>query len=166
MYIDIDPLDNPSFATALIALVRQGPTTAVRLGKGLYEIGHFSFGHLLPGGAAYAFDQEPCKAPWCENPDIGEVNAWDSGELDCYGVCDSPEQFLAHEIGRWLDASDRRFVVSFTRVSKASQPDSGGWRWHKWGKYIGVHEPQCEYLYNEGDEITDVYVYSVYEKVS
>ena len=22
----------------------------------------------------------------------------------------------------------------------------GGWHWHKWGKYIGVHEPQHEYL--------------------
>lgn len=22
----------------------------------------------------------------------------------------------------------------------------GGWRWHKWGEYIGVHEPQHEYL--------------------
>lgn len=21
-----------------------------------------------------------------------------------------------------------------------------GWRWHKWGKYLGVHEPQHEYL--------------------
>lgn len=22
----------------------------------------------------------------------------------------------------------------------------GGWRWHKWGEYIGVHEPRHEYL--------------------
>ena len=25
----------------------------------------------------------------------------------------------------------------------------GGWRWHKWGEYIGKHNPQYEYLDHE-----------------
>lgn len=34
----------------------------------------------------------------------------------------------------------------------------------KWGEYIGKHNPQCEYLYDEVG-IEQVYCYHVYEKV-
>ena len=33
-----------------------------------------------------------------------------------------------------------------------------GWRWHKWGPYIGTQDPQCEYLADE-PEIKEVFVY-------
>ena len=26
---------------------------------------------------------------------------------------------------------------------------TGGWRWHKWGPYLGKHTPKCEYLDEE-----------------
>jgi hypothetical protein len=48
-------------------------------------------------------------------------------------------------------------------VIKANQSHEGGWRWHKWGEYIGKYEPQYEYLYDE-PEIEKVYVYHIYEK--
>lgn len=65
-----------------------------------------------------------------------------------YGVCDSPEQFLS-KFGGILDSAVRRFVVSLTPVWRANQPCEGGWRWHKWGPYVGDHDPQHEYLYDD-----------------
>jgi hypothetical protein len=38
----------------------------------------------------------------------------------------------------------------------------GGWRWHKWGPYIGTQEPKCEYIHDE-PEIEEVFTYHVYE---
>mgnify|MGYP000984510367 FL=1 len=38
----------------------------------------------------------------------------------------------------------------------------GGWRWHKWGEYLGNGTPTCEHLDDE-DEFNDgVYVYHMY----
>jgi hypothetical protein len=65
-----------------------------------------------------------------------------------------------------VTTSDRRFTLAFTRVRKRDQPDEGGWRWHKWGEYIGEKSPQYEYLYDEGNEIEEVYCYHVYEHVA
>lgn len=73
-------------------------------------------------------------------------------------------QFLDHEVGKWVVDSERRFVVAFTRVRREDQPADGGWRWHKWGQYIGKHEPRCEYLYDE-DGIDEVYCFHVYERI-
>lgn len=80
-----------------------------------------------------------------------------------YGVCDSPEQFKS----KYLDAlrSDARYeyVVSFVHLRKSEQPSRGGWRWHKWGEYVGEKDPQCEYLYDE-PEIEEVYTFHVYRR--
>lgn len=54
------------------------------------------------------------------------------GGWEPYGVCDSPEQFA------------RRFPkykgnVWFTVVKRVDQPEEGGWRWRKWGDYVGEY---------------------------
>jgi hypothetical protein len=36
--------------------------------------------------------------------------------------------------------------------------DPDGWRWHKWGEYVGLHAPQREYLHDE-PLIETVYVF-------
>lgn len=85
----------------------------------------------------------------------------DGSVADCpYGVCDYPGQVLVH--APQLMDSERKFVLLHTRVWKFDQPSSGGWRWHKWGPYIGVFEPTTEYLYDE-PEIEEVFGYHVYE---
>jgi hypothetical protein len=75
-----------------------------------------------------------------------------------YGVCDSPEQVLA----KWpqLATDPRRFVVLFGEIRKEDQPEQGGWRWHKWGEYIGTKEPQYEYLADEED-IDSVLIFQI-----
>lgn len=84
--------------------------------------------------------------------------------LGSYGVCDTPRQFLT----RYREAlqDDRRtFVIGFTHITKdpSNAGRDGGWRWHKWGEYIGDGKPTCEYLDDEEGFTDGVYVYHVYQ---
>lgn len=76
-----------------------------------------------------------------------------------YGVCDNVEQVKNH-LGAFL-TNDTPVLVTLTPMRKADQPESDGWRWHKWGSYIGVQSPQCEYLADE-PEIETVYVFHIH----
>lgn len=76
-----------------------------------------------------------------------------------YGVCDNEQQIL----DKWphLENAKQRHFITMTPIYKKHQPISQGWRWHKWGEYIGNHEIEYEYLYDEKD-IEVVYVFHVY----
>ena len=87
----------------------------------------------------------------------GETYLW----RGAYGVCDSKENLL--EVYPELVADGRTFVVNLCRIDKDEQPDEGGWRWHKWGDYIGNQTPTTEYIYHE-PLIERVYCYHIYEK--
>ena len=78
-----------------------------------------------------------------------------------YGVCDNYAQVIEHhpEVNDPVD----HYVISITPVLKSMQPKGGGWRWHKWGGYIGKLNPQHEYLSDEDDTIQQVFVYQVYK---
>ena len=82
-------------------------------------------------------------------------------EFSCYGVCDSPEQLIEH-MPEDIKTSEVRYVISLVKLEKKDQPDWGGWRWHRWGEYIGTQKPQCEYLHDE-PEIETVWTYHIYE---
>lgn len=109
---------------------------------GCYLITHFNFDMYIRGILVESYPDLPLA-------------------MHAYGVCDSPGQ-LIQDFGEALADSARRFVVSFTRIQRADQPPSGGWRWHKWGPYVGHQQPTCEYLYDEAN-IEEVYTYHVYE---
>lgn len=79
--------------------------------------------------------------------------------LDAYGVCDSPEQLLSLYD---FEADPRKFCISFVKIERAYASPRGGWRWHKWGNYVGLKSPQMEYLYDEPD-IEAVYTFHIYE---
>ena len=83
----------------------------------------------------------------------------DHEEFPKYGVVDSIEQFM-DLFGGAVDVAPEHYAVGFTEVRRADQPLEGGWRWHKWGDYYGVHSPQHEYLHDEPD-IESVYTFSV-----
>lgn len=80
--------------------------------------------------------------------------------IHCYGVCDAPEQVL------WksnIVRAERIFVVLCSSIEK--DPNNaglgGGWRWHKWGPYIGEQDgPTREYLDDEPN-IDLVYTYHI-----
>lgn len=107
-----------------------------------YEIGHFNFDEMLP------FEL-----------DFNEKYPNFNSGLSNSGVCDNPTQLFSKHPE--ISASENKYVVSFTKIRKESQPTVGGWRWDKWGEYIGDKEPKNEYLYDENESITEVYVYQI-----
>ena len=76
-----------------------------------------------------------------------------------YGVADNINQIKEHF--KDMLSSNNPIVLSVTEMRKEDQPQEDGWRWHKWGQYIGNQNPQCEYLYDEPN-IQSVYVFHVY----
>ncbi len=102
------------------------------------------------------------KDVWREYHELNQ-RMWAS-RLPDYGVCDNYEQFL-ERVAKPLIDSDRQFFVSFTRVYKAAQPESGGWRWHKWGEYCGDYDNSNEYLYDSPDAEV-IYCYHVHELIN
>ena len=78
-----------------------------------------------------------------------------------YGVCDNYHQVL-ETYRDLLSLPTQKFVIMLSTVTRASQPERGGWRWHKWGEYIGTQNPQHEYLYDD-THIDKVYCFSIYE---
>lgn len=90
-----------------------------------------------------------------ESMDFKELIAGQSA----YGIADSIEQIKEHF--KEMIASENPLVISVTEMRKDEQPEDGGWRWHKWGQYIGKQDPQTEYLYDE-PKIESVYVYHIY----
>jgi hypothetical protein len=140
MLIDV-PI--PNVPDPILAIMSGGDPTPKRIAQGIYECRHWNFADCI------GLTEHEHRWPNLE-------------EYNCYGVCDSIEQFNDAPIGRFVRDSPRRFVVSFVRIVKSTQPAEGGWRWHKWGPYIGKHESKCEYLYDEED-IDEVWTYSVHE---
>ena len=123
---------------AAIALMNDNPPQTWRTTTGVYQIGHFNW-----PGARGAVE---------EYPELGDFNS--------YGVCDSYEQIL--EQCPALQDPNRQFVITITPIVRANQSPEGGWRWHKWGPYIGTFNPQCEYLYDEVG-IDRVFCFHIYE---
>lgn len=132
-------------------------TPPERISKGLYLTG-FNFGNTLEDNGLlverYPFHPILDSHEEYLIPMNDQTIPWD------YGVCDSPEQLI--EQFPIIESDPRSLIVTFSPLLKSNQPSSGGWRWHKWGPYIGTQEPQCEYLYDE-PLIDKVYCYYILE---
>lgn len=115
--------------------------TPRKIATGLYMSTHWSFEHATP--------------------DVVEQYPEIEGLENAFGVCDSPSQFMT-KFGELLEKDPRRFAVSFVKISRADQSPDGGWRWHKWGPYVGAQTPTTEYLYDE-PLISEVHTFHVYE---
>ena len=87
-----------------------------------------------------------------------KVQDWSNTRAN-YGVCDDEQQILKRYPE--LITSDKKFVVIITPIHKEGQPEQGGWRWHKWGSYIGIQNSQSEYIYDE-PEIDRVLLFHIY----
>ena len=131
---------NNSIASMIAIINKQSPDIKF-IETGIYEIGHFSFDKICI---------DKIKNNWFEFENY----------FNSYGVCDNYKQIL--EQCPELKESDRKYVISITPIEKSKQPELGGWRWHKWGPYIGEQKPEHEYLYDESN-IDKVYVYHIHE---
>ena len=123
---------------------------AKRHGKGAYEsfIFKHNAAHLLWPEQPTQFDRE--------FPDF-------FNDLGSYGVVDSPKQFL-EKFSDFLEKDKRPLVVMFDHVEK--KPENiglgGGWRWYKWGEYLGDGQPTSEYLDDEEGFLDGIYCFHIY----
>lgn len=129
---------------SMIAAINGNGGGEKQIAEGVYQIGHFGSSDFLRTG-------------YKPYPDLGMHGS--------YGVCDGYENIMA-VMGDVLNDPDRKFVVTLTPVHRdpSNKWKGGGWRWHKWGEYIGAFDSQCEYLDDE-EGIDTVYCYHVYEKM-
>lgn len=83
-----------------------------------------------------------------------------------YGVADNLEQIKEY-FKEAIDAVDRKFFITISPIfqDRENKGNGGGWRWHKWGPYIGKLNPQCEYLDDEdfGDAFECIFCFHLYE---
>lgn len=165
MLVDVDvPPPADQRMASILSILSDGNPNVVRLDRGLYEVNHHNFDTLL--GEAVV-DRYPCdgydKVPADSNfvEFITEWMAAHPGLPPSYGVCDTPSQLVNKY--PTLDTDPRPLVASFTPIHKSAQHPHGGWRWHKWGTYIGEQQRVgCEYLADE-PHIELVYTYQIIE---
>ncbi|MFA7128492.1 MAG: hypothetical protein WC136_04925 [Sphaerochaeta sp.] len=116
----------------IICQVNNRENKLVEVTDKIYEIGHFNA------------------------EDILDNNQYEYSDID-YGVCDNVEQ-----LENKYNISGNPYIAFMTPIVKSNAPSEGGWRWCKWGQYIGTHEITSEYLYDE-PQIEKVYVFSIYK---
>lgn len=80
-----------------------------------------------------------------------------------YGVSDNIAQIKDYLQREGITDTEDAYVVFVTPIIKEEQPEHSGWRWHKWGEYIGTKTPKHEYIYDEEDDIPFVLVFCVYQ---
>lgn len=89
---------------------------------------------------------------------LAYLHEWGKG----YGVADNLEQIKEAFPQYWYD--DRNFILALSTVHKADQPERDGWRWEKWGPYIGTQNSVADYLFDE-PEIKELILYSFVEVI-
>ncbi len=116
---------------------------------GVYEVGHFGSSAFLQG----LYEHYP------------ENLGTDDEYKGPYGVCDDVADIL--RVYPLLQADpERQFIITVKRVKRdlSNKGKGGGWRWHKWGEYIGNRVPTTEYLDDEPD-IEQVFCFHIFEKL-
>lgn len=78
-----------------------------------------------------------------------------------YGLCDNSYQIFKKY---WWEIIHpfRVFSIILTPVYRDSQPKQFGFRYHKWGEYIGNQNPKHEYLYDD-KHIRKIYSFKIVE---
>lgn len=94
--------------------------------------------------------------------ELPDDNQWHQYQTSAYGVADNVPQILQY-FHAVIGNPNNKVIISISEVHRENQSSSGGWRWHKNGKYIGTQKPQCEYLYDDKhiDKIMQFHVYCV-----
>lgn len=139
---------------------RDGANGPTRVHRGVYEA-HINFDKEIQN---LIVDQWP-SGPSFHNHESPEWDRWieyTGHPAASFGVVDHWSQLPLAA----LDADPRNLLVFLGRHRRVDQSPDGGWRWHKWGPYLGVHSPETsteyEYLYDAID-VVEVWSYCVVE---
>lgn len=85
-----------------------------------------------------------------------------------YGLCDNADQVINYYKpyrNILLNNKQRKFIVLMTPIFREDECERGGFRYHKWGEYIGNQNPQHEYLYDD-KHIDMIFHYQILELVN
>jgi len=89
-------------------------------------------------------------------------------DIEEYGVADNVEQ-IKQFYKEQIEDKKNKFVIAVTPVwqEKENKGKGGGWRWHKWGIYIGNLNPQYEYLDDEefGHDFEYILCFNLYHVI-
>lgn len=80
------------------------------------------------------------------------------GKLRASGLADNEDQVLARF--KHLENHKGKFVIEMHPVLRKNEPELHGFRFHKWGEYIGDFDINREYLYDQKD-MDVIYVFSI-----
>lgn len=86
---------------------------------------------------------------------------WRASQKSRYGVADNVDQVLDYYAAEITDPN-HKYVIGVTEIRREDEPKRDGWRWHKWGPYIGIRTPQHEYIRDE-ENIDAVWCFHLYE---
>ena len=141
---------------------------AKKIEPGIYEVESFNFNHTLNSISDHQIVDDygminTKDGSYKSAKDLGaNLKNIDWNNLSStYGVADNVEQ-VKNKFAEAIKSETDEYVISVTEVRKDEQSDEGGWRWHKWGEYIGKQDPQCEYLADE-PKIESVYCFHIYK---
>ena len=94
--------------------------------------------------------------------EVPDEQQWHHFQTGAYGIADSIEQIVGyyHAV---IGNPKNKVVIALRELNREKQDSSGGFRWHKNGKYIGTKNPQHEYFYDDKhiDKIVTFHVYCV-----
>lgn len=147
-----------------------------RLAKGVYQAGNLIANHIYetivdddPPHMDYNRDLSIKEFVECDRAYRRKMNKLYSEKynrgpfryLGSYGLCDTPEQFF--QMYPHIRDDDVPRVMTFNKITRESQSPTGGFRYHKNGKYIGKQKPRSEYLYDDQhiDFICSFHIYRV-----
>lgn len=84
-----------------------------------------------------------------------------------YGNDFGDEFYLGKSLVKMIELyPEYKLVLLMTPHMNTKDCSWGGWRWHKWGEYLGVHEPQHEYLsYEKGIDYVLSYDLEIVRKI-
>jgi hypothetical protein len=135
---------------------------------GIYASNSFNFNHTIEsftGDKVYrgefGKDGTPYHIDWGSS-DIDLINSIYDKCISPYGVADNLEQIKEY-FKDSINHPTNKVVISIVTILREDEKkhDGMGWRWHKWGEYIGTQNPQYEYLADE-PEIESVMVFHAY----
>lgn len=136
-----------------LAEATEGRADPLRVYRGIYEA-HINFRHEIVNLMA---------DHWPSFGDSGELDRWiertGHGWFNSYGVVDHWTQLPL----KILDEDPRPLLVYMARHRREDQPEYG-WRWHKWGPYLGVHEGATDHEYlRDALDVVEVFSYCIVE---
>ena len=172
MLVDVDPLyDSPEKIQKMpqaaqdfwktLSPESQSHLIPVRIEQGIWE-GGLNPTHLVEASNLHEFVMSMGNLYQThDDTRDGWTIMKESGFLSAYGVCDGIQNLLTHPQYADILNGSRQFTVFMTEIRREHE-EPGGWRWHKWGPYIGSQEPTTEYLYDE-EEIESVWLFNIVE---